>query len=98
MQVKKLKDVKQIVGQAIDRAREGVRTQTLKVRRGIESFSASVSDTDYIVPEVEDEEGAQTMRIETSTTYDKKGRPHRNARSKSHQKHNKKTKTGHKSK
>ena len=97
MQVKKLKDVKQIVGQAIDRAREGVRTQKLKIKRGIESFSASVSDTDYIVPEVVDEEVAQTIKIETSTTYDKKGRPHRHARSKSHQKH-KKTKNGHQTK
>ena len=66
----------------------------MKARRKLEDFSASVSDTDFIVPEVEDEVVAEAIKIDTSKTYDKKGRPHRNARSKSHQKHIKKIKGG----
>ena len=98
MQVKKFQDFKQIVGSAVNRARDGVRTQTLKARRKLEEFSASVSDTDFIVPEVEDDVVAKAIKIDTTKTYDKNGRLHRNARSKSHQKHIKKVKGGHETK
>ena len=82
------------MGSAVNKARDGVRTQALKARRKLEDFSASVSDTDFIVPEVEDEVVAKAIKIDTTKTYDKKGRLHRNARSKSHQKHIKKIKGG----
>ena len=57
-----------------------------------------MSDTDFIVPEVEDEVVAKAIKIDTTKTYDKKGRLHRHARSKSHQKHIKKGKGGHETK
>ena len=82
------------MGSAVNKARDGVRTQALKARRKLEDFSASVSDTDFIVPEVEDEVVAKAIKIDTTKTYDKKNRPHRHARSKSHQKHIKKIKGG----
>ena len=82
------------MGSAVNKARDGVRTQTLKAKRKLEEFSASVSDTDFIVPEVEDEVVAKAIKIDTTKTYDKKNRPHRHTRSKSHQKHIKKIKGG----
>ena len=56
MQFKKTKDLKEVVGKAIERAREGIKSQAIKTARRLESFSASVSESDYIVPEVEDKE------------------------------------------